>query len=515
MERFGVQGVQFVLQIVLARILSPEDYGMLSMMIIFSSLTNIFIQNGFNTALVQGKDVTEEDYSSVFWVTMGLAVVMYTLLFVSAPWIAEFYKIPDIVAPFRVLSLIILPGAWNSVQLAIIGRRLDFRKVFTSNICAIIVSGVVGIICAYKGFGVWSLVIQNLLNILIACAVMFFSVQWKPVLVCNLKRIKQLISYGWKILVANLIDALYQDLSSLIIGKKYSTAMLGYYNRGKQFPQLINNSVNGAVQSVMLPAMAAKQKNLNDVKATMRNSIRISSFIMFPVMAGLIGVAEPLVELILTEKWMPCVPYLRLFCASLAVYPIHSCNLQAFNAIGKSDIYLKLEIIKKGVGIVLLILSVFLFDSIIAIALSVVLTSYIGFLINAVPNKKIFDYSYREQIGDVLPSMALASLMCAVVICVGNILGNANLIPVLGVEVLVGILIYMVTAYMLKVKAMMDIVENLKLKKADSIHIKKEGTKIIGRKRIECGQLLHFLNFFVNKRKKVKDSFVKRKKFKL
>jgi hypothetical protein len=189
--------------------------------------------------------------------------------------------------------------------------------------------------------------------------------------------------------------------------------------------------------------------------------------------------------------------------------------LQAFNAIGKSDIYLKLEIIKKGVGIVLLILSVFLFDSIIAIALSVVLTSYIGFLINAVPNKKIFDYSYREQIGDVLPSMALASLMCAVVICVGNILGNANLIPVLGVEVLVGILIYMVTAYMLKVKAMMDIVENLKLKKADSIHIKKEGTKIIGRKRIECGQLLHFLNFFVNKRKKVKDSFVKRKKFKL
>ncbi len=463
MERFGVQGIQFVLQVILARILTPQDYGVLSMMIIFVLLANIFIQNGFNTALVQGLDITEEDFSSVFWLSIGLTIIMYFMFFLAAPWIASFYKMPEIVAPFRVLSFMIIPGAWNSVQLAKVGRELDFKKVFTSNICAIAVSGGVGIVCAYRGMGVWALVIQNLLNVMIACIVMFFSVHWRPLFVCNIEKIKKLMSYGWKILIANLIDSLYQDLSSLIIGKKYSASMLGYYNRGKQFPQLINNSVNGAIQSVMLPAMAVKQENINNVKDTMRKSIRISAFILFPVMAGLIGVAEPLVELILTSKWFPCIPYLRLFCVSLVVYPIHSCNLQAFNAIGKSDVYLKVEMIKKAIGIVLLIFSVLAFDSMVAIALSVVITSYVSFIINAFPNKKIFDYSYCEQLADILPSMILAVVMCILVFCLGQVMENVKLIILLGSQILSGSVIYAVFAYLLKIKAMMDLGNILKI----------------------------------------------------
>lgn len=462
LERFGVQGVQFILQIVLARLLTPEDYGVLSMMIIFSSLANIFIQNGFNTSLVQSKEVTDEDYSSVFWVTLSMAIFMYIAFFLFAPLIGSFYEMPEIVLPFRVLSLIIIPGAWNSVQLAIVSRNLDFRKVFFSNICAIVVSGIVGIACAFFGLGIWALVIQNLLNVSIACIVMFFTVKWRPVFVCSFKRIKQLISFGWKILVANLIDALYQDLSSLIIGKKYSSAMLGYYNRGKQFPQFINNSVNGAVQSVMLPAMSAQQTNLNDVKESIRNSIRVSSFVLFPVMAGLIAVSEPLVRLILGDKWLPCVPYMRVFCISLAVFPIHSCNLQAFNAIGKSNIYLRLEIIKKGIGILLLIGSVFISDSVMTIALSVALTSYMGFFINAGPNRTIFNYSYKEQFIDVVPSFAVSTLMCISVIAVNGILSGYNIIFTLIIEIVVGVLVYSITSYILKLKPMITIISMLK-----------------------------------------------------
>ena len=240
LERFGVQGVQFVLQIVLARLLSPDDYGVLSMMIIFTLFANVFIQNGFNTALIQDKDVTEEDYSSALWIVLGFALVIYGVLFLFAPVIASFYNMPSIVEPFRVLCLMIIPGAWNSIQIAKVSRELDFRKVFSSNILAVSISGVLGIVFALKGYGVWALVVQNLTNTIIACIVMFITVKWKPIMVINVARIKTLFSFGWKILVANLLDMLYQDLSSLVIGKKYSSDMLGYYNRGKQFHKRSN-----------------------------------------------------------------------------------------------------------------------------------------------------------------------------------------------------------------------------------------------------------------------------------
>lgn len=228
----------------------------------------------------------------------------------------------------------------------------------------------------------------------------------------------------------------------LVIGKKYSSGMLGYYNRGKQFPQFINNSVNGAVQSVMLPAMSAKQQNVDDLKSTMRFSIRVSAYIVFPVMAGLIAAAKPLITILLTEKWLPCVPYTQIFCVALAVYPIHSCNLQAYNALGKSDIYLKLEIIKKGCGIVFLFCSVLFFDSIIMIAWSVVATSYLSFMINAIPNYKVLHYSYMEQLGDVVLAAVMSIIMGFLIIQVLKLgLGD---IPTIMIQIVVGIVIYII-----------------------------------------------------------------------
>ena len=451
LERFGVQGTQFVLQIILARLLDPEHYGVLSMMVIFTTLANVFIQRGFNTALIQNKDVTEEDYSSVLWVSVGVAAVLYALLFVSAPVIAWFYEMPDLVQPFRVLCLVLFPGALNSVQLAKVSRKLDFKKVFLSNVAAILVSGVSGIVLAYMGAGLWALVAQYLLNVLIACIVMWFTVKWRPRFVCRFDRIKVLFSYGWKLLVSGLLDTLYQDLRSLVVGKKYDSGTLGYYNRGKQFPQFIIAAINTTVQSVMLPAMSAHQDDKAKVKTLMRNSITLSAYVVFPMTAGLAGVATPLVELLLTEKWLPCVPYMQIYCFSLAFYPVNSCNLQAINAVGRSDLFLKLEVIKKLYGIAFLAIAVFCFDSPIAIASTGIITAMISWFVNSTPNKKLVNYSYLEQIRDVLPSLIISLFMFGCVLAVG-LLKLPNVLLLL-LQVVVGVVVYVAISVVFKLRA--------------------------------------------------------------
>lgn len=440
LERFGVQGIQFLLQIILARLLDPAHYGVLSLMIIFVTLANIFIQHGFNTSLVQNKDVTEEDYSSVLWVTLGAATLIYILLFFSAPLIAAFYDMPQIVAPFRVLTLMLLPGALNSVQLAKVNREMDFKKVFFSNVGAITISGIVGIVIAVKGGGVWALVAQTLLNVVIASVVMRFTVKLRFRLVCNLKRIKILFSFGWKLLVSGLLDTLYQDLRSLVVGKKYSESTLGYYSRGKQFPQFIITAVNGTVQSVMLPTLAKEQDNRQRVRDITRHSMIISSYIIFPIMAGLAAVATPLISFLLTDNWLPAVPYMQIYCFSLAFMPIHSCNLQAINAIGRSDIFLKLEIIKKSIGIISLVIAVTCFDSPIAIAMTGMFTTFISCFVNAYPNKKFIGYSYAQQMKDIFPSFSTALIMFVVVVLIEKLPLNDFLL--LMVQVLLGVAVY-------------------------------------------------------------------------
>lgn len=450
LERFGVQGVQFVLQIILARLLSPEHYGVLSIMVIFVALANVFIQNGFNTALMQDKDVREEDYSSVFWVMFAVATILYGVLFISAPIIGQFYNMPSIVLPFRVIALMLFPGVINSIQLAKTSRELDFKKVFYGNIGGILVSGIVGIVMAYLGAGIWALVFQTVLNVTISTFVMWFMVHWRLTLHCDFKRVSKLFSFGWKLLVSSLIDTLYQDLSSLIIGKKYSSGTLGYYNRGKQFPQFVITAISSTVQSVMLPAMAEKQDEKSNVKHLMRNSIIMSSYLVFPMMAGLAGVAPTLISLLLTDAWLPCVPYMQIFCVSMAFNPVHACNLQAINAMGRSDIFLKLEIFKKGIGIIALIIAVVMFESPIAIAMTGVFTMFTSCFINAYPNKKLIDYSYLEQLKDYLPSLIASVCMFLVVFGVGQI--ECFMILKLLLQVLVGVIVYVVLSAIFKLQ---------------------------------------------------------------
>ena len=367
---------------------------------------------------------------------------------------------PTLVQPFRVLCLVLFPGGLNSIQIAKISRNLDFKKVFRSNIAAIVISGTVGIVAALLGAGLWALVLQKLTNVCIACLVMWFTVKWRPKVVFNPQRIRVLFGYGWKLLASGLLETLYNDVYSLVIGKKYDAGTLGYYNRGKQFPNFIINAINTTVQSVMLPSLSKQQGEKEKLKAMMRNSITISSFIIFPMMAGLAGVSTPLIRLLLTDKWLPSVPYMQICCFSLMFMPVHSCNLQAINAMGRSDIFLKLEIIKKCMGFGFLMIALVFFDSPLAIAAVGMVTTLINCFVNSFPNKKLVGYSYAEQVKDFMPALVISCIMFVCVLLVGKL--NLPLIVLLGVQVIVGVAVYVGLSAVAKLKAFKLVLKMLK-----------------------------------------------------
>lgn len=429
MERGGTQGVQFILQIFLARLLTPNDYGIIALITIFIALARVFVQSGFNTALIQRKDVKEEDYSSVFYLSMFVAGILYVVLFFIAPKIADFYKIKELVLILRVLSLTLFIGAVTSIQNAIIARKMQFKKLFLSSLGAMIISGIIGILMAYKGYGVWALVYQQLSNQLLITIILWATVNWRPKLYFSFERIQVLFSYGGKLLASALLNTLYINLRSLIIGKFYNPSVLGYYNRGNQFPQIIATNIDSSITSVLLPTMSAEQDNKERVKQIMRRAIVTSSFIIFPMMIGLAVISKPLVLILLTEKWLPSIPFIWVFCASYSLLPIHTANLQAINALGRSDIFLKLEIIKKVLGVLILIISVRF--GVYVIALGMLFSGIISTFINSYPNKKLLNYSYKEQMFDILPSLLISLIMGIGTYFLGYLIkGNLKLILV-------------------------------------------------------------------------------------
>ena len=458
MECAGTQGIQFIVQIVLARLLLPEDYGIIALVIIFTSIAGVFVQSGLNTALIQKKDADQADFSSVFYLSLFIACFIYIILFCAAPFIAAFYGITQITMVLRVLSITLFFGAFNSIQNAVVARKLQFKKLFFSSTGAILVSGTVGIYMAHKGYGVWALVGQQISNQLLVTLILWFTVRWRPRLVFSFGRVKGLFSFGWKLLASALIDTIYRDLRSLIIGKMYNPAVLGFYNRGQQFPALIVSNIDGSIQSVMFPVLSSQQDNRPRVKDMMRRAIVSSSFIIFPMMVGLAVIAEPLVKILLTDKWLPSVPFIQIFCSVYVLYPIHTANLQAIKGLGYSDVSLKLAIIKKTMG--LSILAVTVFYGVYAIALGQVLSGIISTFINSYPNKRLLDYSYREQWNDIIPSMLL-SLVMGVAIFSFKLLGLSALITVI-VQVCLGVVLYAGMAWLFKIECFTYLIMTMK-----------------------------------------------------
>ncbi len=437
-ERCGAQGVTFIVSIVLARLLDPSVYGTVALVTVFTTIMQVFVDSGMGSALIQKKDADDLDFSSVFYFNIMMCSVLYLIMFVAAPFIAAFYKTSELTSVVRVLSLILIISGVKNVQQAYVSKNMLFKKFFFSTLGGTIGAAIVGITMAYLGFGVWALVAQMLFNTAVDTTILWITVKWRPKKMFSLERLKGLFSYGWKLLVSSLIDTVYRDLSQLIIGKKYSKSDLAQYNQGSKFPALIVSNINTSIDSVLLPTMSKEQDNPEIVKSMTRRSIKISTYIIMPFMVGLAVCAEPLVSLILTDKWLPCVPFLRIFCFSYAFWPIHTANLNAIKAMGRSDLFLILEIIKKAVGLVAILITMWI--SVMAMAYSLIVTSIFSQLINSYPNKKLLNYSYAQQFKDMLPQICASLFMGVVVYCV-QFLGLNSILTLL-IQVPVGVVLY-------------------------------------------------------------------------
>lgn len=457
-ERIGAQCVSFVVSIVLARLLMPEDYGLVTMVTIFITIANVFVSNGFGESLVQKKDADNIDFSTIFYFEIVFSTGIYLILFLIAPYIADFYNEPVLCNVLRVFALRIPLTGINSVQQAYVKKKMIFKKFFFSTIIGTAISAVVGIVMAYRGFGVWALIAQYLCNSIMDTVILWVTVKWRPDFVFSFQRLKSLVSYGWKIMAAGLINSFYSQLRSLVIGKIYSASDLAYYNRAQQFPQLLVTNVNASIDGVLFPAMSKEQSDKEKMVRIMRRSIRVSSFILFPLMTGLAVVATPLIRLVLTDKWLPCVPYLQIISIQFVLQPIQTANLQAIKALGRSDLFLKLEILKKVVGILSILLVMRM--GVMAIAVTEVLYCVYASIVNAHPNRKLLNYGYKEQIKDLIPAIALSALM-------GGIVNLYNYLALpdfatLVLQVLTGAVVYVLGAYIFKVETFYYILDMIK-----------------------------------------------------
>lgn len=404
-ERCGAQLITFVVSIVLARLLAPEDYGKIALITVFTTILQVFVDSGLGTALIQKKDSDDLDFSSVFYFNFIVCLVLYAGMFFVAPFIAKFYEDISLTPIVRVISLTIIISGVKGIQQSYVSKNMLFKKFFYSTLGGTIFSAILGIYLAYAGAGVWAIVVQQLSNTTIDTFILWITVKWRPKKLFSWKRLKKLLSFGWKILVSALLDTVYTNIRSLVIGKMYSSADLAFYNQGDKLPSVIVNNINTSIDSVLLPTLAKQQDDRERVKNMTRRAIKISTYIMAPLMMGLAFCATSVVDLVLTEKWLPCVPFLQIFCITYMFYPIHTANLNAIKAMGRSDLFLKLEIAKKIVGMILLLSTMWF--GVMAMAYSLLVSMITSMIINSWPNRQLLNYSFKEQMIDIFPSVTL------------------------------------------------------------------------------------------------------------
>lgn len=449
MERIGAQLVQFVVSVVLARIIAPEAYGTITLVLVFAQILQVFVDSGLGNALIQKKDADDLDFSSVFFFNLLCCVGLYGIIFLCAPWIAWFYNDLSLTAIIRALCLTVVISGLKNVQQAYVSRTMQFKKFFFSTLGGTVASAIVGIVMAMNGYGVWALVVQKLSNLFIDTLVLWLTVDWHPKWMFSWTRLKSLISFGWKLLVSALLDTVYNNLRNLLIGKFYSTVELAFYNKGQQLPNLIAININTSIDSVLLPTMSTAQDDRERIKNMTRRAIKTSTYVMAPLMIGLAVCANSIISILLTDKWLFCVPYMRIFCITYIFYPIHTANLNAIKAMGRSDLFLKLEFVKKIVGIVALLVTIPI--SVKAMAYSLLITSVLSQVINSWPNRKLLCYGYLEQIRDILPNVGLAVVMGVVVLTIEHL--SLNHYSMLLSQVIVGMIVYLGCSALMKVES--------------------------------------------------------------
>lgn len=458
LERAGAQGINFILSLLLARILSPDEYGTIALVTVFITLCDVFVTYGFGNSLVVQKDSDEVSFSTCFYFGIIFSIVVYTAVFFAAPAVASYYE-KDILTPvLRVMGLRIPVAAVNSIQHAYVSRRMEFKKLFYSTLVGTIVSGLAALLMAFFGLGVWALVAQYLGTVLISTICLSFLTKWRPILVFSWRKLKQIYQYGWKILVVGLIDTGYAEMRNLVIAKRYTSADLAYYSKGNNFPALGMKLVEPSISKVLFASLSHCNDDKVEMKEITKKFTQLVTFLLFPLLVGLAVVAKPLISVLLTEKWLPSVIYLQIGCAAYMFRPFRFIGNSVIKASGRSDLLLKLDILKKAIGIALLLFG--MQYGVVGIAVSLVAANAVATAINLFPVKRMLNYGVWEQVKDISGNLVLSCLMGCVVMLVSLIpVGN---FVVLVMQVLVGVVFYATVAIVFKNKSCMFVIAQLK-----------------------------------------------------
>lgn len=433
-------GVSFIVGIVLARLLSPDEYGLIGIITIFINVFNSIVDSGFSNALIRKKDAGDSDYNTVFWSNLLVSVVLCTALFFCAGLIADFFDRPQLKPLTQVMSVIVIINAFAIIQRTILVKRIDFKTQTKVTFISAIISGVIGIVMAFAGCGVWSLVGQQISAQLLNSVLLWIYNRWKPKLEFSGKSFKELFGFGWKLLVAGLINSIWNELYQVIIGKKYTASTLGLYTRAQQFANLFSSNITQVVQRVSYPALAEIQDDKAHLKDAYKRVIKVTMLVTFSLMIGLAGIADNFIYCLIGEKWMGCVPMLQILCFQMMLFPLHAINLNMLQVQGRSDLFLRLEIIKKIIAVGPLLLGIFV--GIYWMLIGSVLVGFVAYYLNAYYSGPSLDYSIKEQVGDILPSFFIALSVGILVFFIGMI--PLNPFVALSLQLLIGfIMLYL------------------------------------------------------------------------
>ena len=444
-ENIAAQIVSFIVSVILARILMPEDFGVVAIVLSFTMIVEILVSNGLGSALIQKKEASNLEFSTIFWCNFALAAVLYLVLYLLAPFLAKFYGISLLKPVLRVFGIKLFLSAFKSIQAAYVSRKMDFKKFFYASLIGTIASAFVGISMAYLGFGVWALVAQYLSDTFIDVIILSFTIGWSPKLEFSVENAKPLIRYGWKISVSTLLATIFNQLNSFIIGKRYSSVDLAYYSQGKKFPDVISYNFNITVSSVLFPAISMGT-GIEEIKRIRRNTLKMLFYVLLPVMMGMIVISDKMILVFLTEKWIFAVPYVRISCIAWIVSIIGKTLPQEINAIGRSDITLRLEFIKRPLYLIFVIVAMMI--SVKAVASTLIIFEIIEFCCNYFPVKKYIGFDIKLYLKDALPSFLMSVIMMIVVICIGKIFSNNLLCLVM--QIFGGCIVYIGLSFITK-----------------------------------------------------------------
>lgn len=445
-ERLLSQGVSFVVSLVLARILSPDNYGIVAVILVFINIADVLISSGFSASLIQKKNVSEVDFSTAFYCNLLLSGLLYVILFAFAPLISSLYQMPALTTYIRVFALRLPISSFQSIQVAYVSRKLLFKKFFFSTSGGTILSGILGIVLAVHGFGVWSLIFQYLSMTIVDTLILFCTIRWRPILCFSLHAAKQLFSYGGKVMATDLSGTIFNNLGNFIIGLRYTTSDLAYYNKGNQLPSMLRSNIYTTLISVLFPGMSQVGDNKKIINLFISRSIRLLSYVLFPVMIGLFIAAKPVTSILFSEKWFPIIPYMRIGCIEMLLSISGTICLQAIKAMGYSSLMFKMEFIKKPIYIISILAAIPF--GVFAVALVIPINTLLELIINGIAISKITKYSLYQQLIDCIPAFLLTLGMSAVILPLSLLPLNQYMIFIL--QIILGLSVYFTLSHLTK-----------------------------------------------------------------